>query len=182
VPGADVYRDVVASGGEVDAGFIPLWLGLVTATGLIPPAVASTDPRSAFAALLQHISGAGTFTAPLLLKAFAGQDPAYDGPFYQERSPINVIDKVDVPAFFISGEYDLFQRGTPLLFENLNKRGVPAKMIVGPWDHLQASGGTGLEKAGYGSLAELQLRWFDHYLKGMSDPTLNSDIANLTYY
>ena len=27
VPGADVYRDVVASGGQLDVGFIPLWLG-----------------------------------------------------------------------------------------------------------------------------------------------------------
>ena len=33
VPAADVYRDVVASGGQVDSGFMPLWLGLVTATG-----------------------------------------------------------------------------------------------------------------------------------------------------
>ncbi len=114
------------------------------------------------------MSGAATFTVPLLLKALGGGEPAYDGAFYKERSVINVIDKVKVPAFFVSGEYDLFQRGTPLLFENLNKRGIPTKLIIGPWDHLQASGGTGLEKAGYGSLAELQLRWFDHYLKGVN--------------
>ena len=38
VPAADVYRDVVASGGQIDSGFMPLWLGLVTATGLVPPA------------------------------------------------------------------------------------------------------------------------------------------------
>lgn len=182
VPGADVYRDVVASGGQVDVGFIPLWLGLVTATGLIPPAVAASNPQSAITELLNHLTGAGTFTAPLLLNALAGGDPAYDGPFYKERSPINVIDKVKVPAFFISGEYDLFQRGTPLLFENLNKRGIPAKMIVGPWNHLEASSGKDIGKAGYGSLAELQLRWFDHYLKGVTDKRLNSDIANLTYY
>ena len=46
VPAADVYRDVVASGGQIDSGFMPLWLGLVTATSLIPPAVAGTDPQS----------------------------------------------------------------------------------------------------------------------------------------
>ena len=182
VPGADVYRDVVASGGQLDVGFIPLWLGLVTTTGLIPPTVLATSPESAIKELLDHLTGAGTFTLPLLLNAFLGGEPAYDGPFYKERSVINVIDKVKVPAFFISGEYDLFQRGTPLLFENLNKRGVPAKMIVGPWDHLQASSGADVGKAGHGSLAQLQLRWFDRYLKGRSDPTLNSDIANLTYY
>lgn len=182
VPGADVYRDVVASGGQVDVGFIPLWMGLVTATGIIPPAVTATDPQSGLTALLQHLAGAGTFTLPLLVSALGGGEPAYDGPFYTERSLINVINKVKVPAFFVSGEYDLFQRGTPLLFENLNQRKIPTKMIVGPWDHLQASGGTGLDKAGHGTLAELQLRWFDHYVKGVKDTTLDSDIANLTYY
>lgn len=182
VPGADVYRDVVASGGQLDVGFIPLWLGLVTSTGLIPPAVLASSPESAIKVLLDHLTGAGTFTVPLVLSAFLGGDPAYDGPFYAERSVINVIDKVKVPAFFISGEYDLFQRGTPLLFENLNKRGIPAKMIVGPWDHLEGSSGAEVGDAGYGSLADLQLRWFDHYLKGVSDPTLHTDIANLTYY
>lgn len=182
VPGADVYRDIVASGGQLDVGFIPLWLGLVTGAGLIPPAVAASDPQSAAKVLLDRLTGAGTFTVPLLIEALGGGEPAYDGAFYKERSLINVINKVKVPAFFVSGEYDLFQRGTPLLFENLNKRKVPTKLIVGPWDHLEASGGQGLENAGYGSLSQLQLRWFDHYLKGVKDPTLNSDIANLTYH
>lgn len=182
VPGADVYRDVVASGGQIDVGFIPLWLGLVTATGLIPPAVAASDPQSGIKLLIDRILTAGTFTAPILAGAITGQDPVYDGPFYKERSLINVISKVKVPTFFIAGEYDLFQRGTPLLFEDLNKRGIPAKIIIGPWDHLRGSSGAEVGKAGYGSLTELQLRWFDHYLKGVKDTTLNSDIANLTYY
>ena len=182
VPGADVYRDVVASGGQLDVGFIPLWLGLVTATSLIPPAVISTDAASGFSALASHLLDAATFTAPLLLDAAAGADPAYDGPFYSQRSPINVIDKVDVPTFLISGEYDLFQRGTPLLFENLRQRGIPTRLIIGPWDHLQGSSGALVGDAGYGSLAELQLRWFDHYVKGMPDGALDGDVPPLTYY
>ena len=182
VPGADVYRDVVASGGQVDAGFIPLWLGLVTATGLIPPAVATSDPQSAIGAMASRIGTAGTFTGPTLVKAMAGGDTAYDGPFYAERSPINVISKVNVPTFLIGGEYDLFQRGTPLLYENLRKRGVPTKMIIGPWDHLKGSSGAEVGNAGYGPLNELQLRWFDHYVMGKSDPALNTDIAPMTWY
>lgn len=182
VPGADVYRDVVASGGQLDVGFIPLWLGLVTATSLIPPAVLATDPTSGLAALVSHLLTAGTFTAPLLLEATGGAEPAYDGPFYAQRSPLNVIGKVTVPTFLVSGEFDLFQRGTPLLFENLRKRGVPTKLIIGPWDHLQGSSGAKVADAGYGPLNELQLRWFDHYVKGMPDLALNSDIAPLTYY
>ena len=182
VPMADAYRDVVASGGQLDVGFIPLWLGLVTATGVIPPAYTASDPASALGVLAQHLTTGGSFTLPLLLGAMAGQDTAYDGPFYGQRSPINVVGKVTVPTFLVSGEYDLFQRGTPLLFENLQRRGVPVKMVIGPWDHLQASAGTGLGKAGYGTLQQLQLRWFDHYVKGMPDPDLNRDIPPITYY
>jgi putative CocE/NonD family hydrolase len=182
VPGADVYRDVVASGGQLDVAFIPFWLGLVTVTGLMPPAFTPNEPLSAIGVLLDHLMAAGSFTSPLLLKAALGGDPNYDGPFYKERSLINVIDQVDVPTFFISGEYDLFQRGTPLLFENLRKRGVPTKMIVGPWDHLQASSGKVIGDAGYGTLGELQLRWFDHWLKGVPDAALDSDIPNLSYF
>ena len=182
VPAGDVYRDVVASGGQFDVGFIPLWLGLVTGAGVVPPAVTSTDPESGLGALVDHLFGATTFTAPLLLDAVMGGDAAYDGPFYRERSPIEVVDDVDVPTFLVSGEFDLFQRGTPLLFENLRSRGVPTRLIDGPWDHLEASAGDGLEDAGYGSLAELQLRWFDRYVRGVRDPDLREDIPPLTYY
>lgn len=180
VPGADVYRDVVASGGQIDVGFIPLWLGLVTATGVIPPAYGLTDPAAALKMATDHLMGGLNFTLPLALEALLGGEPAYDGPFYAERSPINVIDKVTVPTFLVGGEFDLFQRGTPLLFERLQRNGVPAKFILGPWDHLQGSSGAEVAKAGYGSLAELQLRWFDQYLKGR-DGRLDQ-IAPLTYY
>jgi putative CocE/NonD family hydrolase len=182
VPAADVYRDVVASGGAIDVGFIPLWLGLVTAAGVVPPAYTSSDPPSAIGTLVDHLMGAGTFTVPLLAGTALGQEPAYDGPFYAERSPITNIDRVEVPTFLVGGEYDLFQRGTPLVYEALRKRGVPSKLIFGPWDHLQGSSGEGLADAGHGTLDELQLRWFDRYVKGSPDRTLDSDIPPLTYY
>lgn len=180
VPAADVYRDVVASGGQIDVGFIPLWLGLVTATGVIPPAYGLQEPQAGLKMALDHILGATTFTLPLAVQAVLGGEPAYDGPFYRERSPIEVIDEVKVPTFLIGGEFDLFQRGTPLLFERLQQRGVPTKLIFGPWDHLQGSAGAEVGKAGYGSLAELQLRWFDHWIGGR-DGQLDQ-IAPLTYY
>lgn len=182
VPAYDVYRDVVASGGQVDAGFMPFWLGLVTATGIVPPTTPSSDSLGNYVkALTDHAQGAANFTGPMLLKALFGLDSSYDSSFYQQRSPGSVISKVDVPTFIVGGEYDIFQRGEPMLFDNLNRRGVPTKIIIGPWNHLQASAGTGLETAGYGNLNELQLRWFDHYVKGVADPTLNS-IANFSYY
>lgn len=181
VPAGDVYRDVVASGGALDVGFIPLWMGLVNGTALIPPAFTGTDPAAGLETLVTHLVGNGAFSLELLLSAFTGGEPAYDGDFYTQRSPLQVVDRVTVPTFLVGGEYDLFQRGTPLLYENLQRRGVPVKMIVGPWDHLQASSGDGLEDAGYGSLSELQLRWFDHYVKRIPGQQLSS-IAALSYY
>ena len=140
VPGIDVYRDIVASGGQIDVGFIPLWLGLVHTTGLIPPAYAADDP-SALGTLLEHLMGGGTFTLPLVLSALTGGDSAYDGPFYRERSAGSYLKDVTVPTFLVGGEYDLFQRGTPLIFERLQRNGAPVKMIIGPWDHLEGSAG-----------------------------------------
>lgn len=181
VPAADVYRDVVASGGALDVGFIPLWIGLVNGTAIIPPAFTATDPVGGLGTLVTHLLGNGLFSVNLLASALGGGEPSYDGDFYSQRSPINVISKIKVPTFLVGGEYDLFQRGTPLVYENLQKRGVPTKMIIGPWDHLQGSAGTGLEKAGYGTLSELQLRWFDHYVKGLPGQQIDK-IAGLSYY
>lgn len=180
VPGADVYRDIVASGGQIDVSFIPLWMGLVTGTGLIPPAYAAGTPDAGLRWLSDRLSTATTFTLPLMANALLGNRPAYDSAFYRERSPIEVVDEVDVPTFLIGGEFDLFQRGTPMLFDRLRARGVPTKMIFGPWDHLQGSSGAEVGAAGHGSLAELQLRWFDHWIKDR-DGALD-EIAPLTYY
>lgn len=178
VPTAEVYRDIVASGGQLDTGFMPLWLGLVNLTGLVP----STSPQ-AVENLLTHLVGNGASSIQLLLEAALGGPQAYDGEFYESRSTItNSVPNIDVPTFLIGGEYDLFQRGTPLVYQALRERGVPVKMILGPWDHLQGSNGQGVPDAGLGTLSELQLRWFDHYVKGLPDPALDSDLPSFSYY
>ncbi|HEU4657860.1 MAG TPA: CocE/NonD family hydrolase, partial [Capillimicrobium sp.] len=62
VPMADGYRDIVFSGGDVNVSFIPLWLGLVTATGLTPPAYATDGTLQGLAdglsTLAAHLGGA----------------------------------------------------------------------------------------------------------------------------
>ena len=181
MPAADVYRDVVASGGQVDVGFIPLWLGLVTGPG--DPTRRHRDRPGVGLRRADRPPRRGRdLHLPLLLDAVTGGDSAYDGKFYRDRSPSRVIDRVTVPTFLVGGEFDIFQRGTPLLFENLQRRGVPTKMIIGPWDHLEGSSGADIGKAGHGTLDELQLRWFDRYVRGVKDPTLDKDIPPVTYY
>ncbi|MFE6644929.1 CocE/NonD family hydrolase [Nocardioides sp. NPDC057772] len=182
VPAGDVYRDVVASGGQIDAGFIPLWFGLVTGSGLVPPAVNKARPEATLTTLLQHVGGALGFQVPMLVSAALGSDAAYDGPFYRKRSPLSVVDEIDVPTFMTGGQYDIFQRGTPMLFDRMQRNGVDAKLLIGPWTHAEGSMGGGLEGSGIGSLNEMALRWFDTHIKDIPDTTLDLDVAPVTYH
>ena len=180
IPAADTYRDITGSGGQVNTAFIPFWLGLVTTLGLIPPTYTPGDPLQAAEVLVQHSNGAVAFQGNTLVSGSTGGDTAFDGPFYRQRSPIEVVDRVNVPTFVIGGWWDLFQRGEPMLYERLAKR-VPARLLMGPWYHLNASGGAGLPKDGVPAPRDLVLRWFDRWVRGMADPTLDTDIAPVTY-
>ncbi|EFQ84132.1 hydrolase CocE/NonD family protein [Aeromicrobium marinum DSM 15272] len=183
VPGGEVYRDIVASGGQLNSAFMPLWLGLVNLTGLVPPSSGTVPPEETFRTYVSRLSQGVPGSAELLGGAILGGETAHDGPFYEERSTLlQAVPTVEVPTFLVGGHYDVFQRGTPLIFQELDQRGVDVKMVLGPWDHLEASAGRGLEDAGYGTLGELQLRWFDHHVKGLPDPTLDSDIPDFTYF
>ena len=168
VPMGDSYRDITFSGGQVNVSFIPLWLGLVTGTSLVPPAYAlSGDPQDlaqGVTTLAQHATNVGSFQLNTVVNATAGGDVAYDGPYWKTRSPLELLDQIDVPAFVTGGLHDLFQRGEPMVYERLRHR-VTARLLMGPWTHLTF--GDGLPANGVPTLDQIQLRWFDHYLKGI---------------
>ena len=170
VPMSDSYRDITFSGGQVNVSFMPLWLGIVTGAALVPPAYAlDGDPADlvrALGVLASHATNVGGFQLNAVLNATAGGDMAYDGEFWKTRSPIELLDRIDVPAFVVGGHHDLFQRGEPLIYERLKRR-VPSRLLMGPWTHLSGSRGNGLENNGLPSLNQIALRWFDHWLKGM---------------
>lgn len=185
VPMGDAYRDVVGSGGQVDSEFIPLWMGLIAGLGLLPPSYIGTDPNTALRTALAHLGGAGSFDIPLLTDALTGRRYAFDGDFYRQRSPLNVIDKVTVPAYIVGGEYDLFQRGEPMLYQRLAANGVPARLVLGPWYHVDAAapllGGAlpGTPQPPGPSLQAQALAWFDRYVRGTGAPVSG---APVTYY
>jgi hypothetical protein len=186
VPMSDAYRDVTFAGGEINTSFIPLWLGLVTATGMLPPTYSPTDPAEAAKVLVQHAGGALSFQATQVLDSTTGGNAAYDGPFYQVRSPIDMISKDRIPTFVVGGWFDLFQRGEPLLYQALRRQHVPTRLLMGPWYHITA--GNGLPASGVPTLDDLELRWMNHYVKGIADPGLTGakgatdTIPPVTYY
>ncbi|MGB1467052.1 MAG: CocE/NonD family hydrolase, partial [Alcanivorax nanhaiticus] len=183
VPMGDAYRDVVFGGGQINAGFIPLWMTLVTGLSLIPTPAGfdNNDPSYALTTLLQHLQGALTdFQLPVVAGALIGDENRYDTEFWRIRSPLEIIDKVSAPTFVVGGLHDIFQRGEPLIYEGL-KAHTNAKLLIGPWTHLQGSFGEGLPADGVPDLASIRLAWFDHYLKGM-DTSADSYPPVTQYY
>lgn len=183
VPIGDGYRDIVFTGGQVNATFIPLWMGLVTGLGLIDANAFQIDPAQGLSTFLQHLVSALTnFQVPTILKALAG-DPAtvYDGDFWRTRSPIEQAARINVPTFVVGGAHDLFQRSEPLWFERL-KDHVPTKLLIGPWTHIEAAGlpSDGLPADGVPKMNHIQLMWFDRYVKGIRNGAEN--VPNVTQY
>lgn len=156
VPMADGYRDIVLAGGQINTAFIPAWMGLVTGLGLQP-----TAPPDV---LVDHVQGLTQFQVPTLAGTVTGGEPAYDGPFWRQRSPIEVVDRITVPTFIVGGLDDIFQRGAPLLYERLADH-TDARLLLGPWTH--TSVGSGLPRDGVPTPGSLLLQWFDQHVLGL---------------
>ena len=105
------------------------------------------------------------------------EHPTYDDYW----NAIDVEDKwgeIEVPALNMGGWYDLYAKDAFSNFNGLRQHGRTAesrrsKLIVGPWPHaLSQSSKTGDIDFGAGSMVDLdalELRWFDHWLKGIDN-------------
>jgi putative CocE/NonD family hydrolase len=169
VPMSDGYRDVTYHGGNLDSAFIPAWLSLVTGLGAPPGdqtfSGSAADFQDGMQVAVNHAVNVTQFQIPTTVDSTTGGVKAYDGQYYRSISPIERIKKVHVPTFVVGGEFDIFQRGEPLVYNALD---VPAKrLVIGPWIHLQGSTASSLPADGIPDLKTLQLQWFDQYLKGV---------------
>jgi putative CocE/NonD family hydrolase len=86
-------------------------------------------------------------------------------------------DRVQVPSFNIGGWFDIFLSDTIANFVCMRQQGRPSKLLIGPWSHTNYRSPVGELDFGFASQASfinlqtdinrLQLRWFDHWLKGV---------------
>ncbi len=179
VPLGDAYRDIVFSGGQTNAGFIPLWLSLVAGLSVVDPSLMQ-DPASGTQHAIDRLDNMlTTFHGPMMLNAITGeQNTVYDGEFWRVRSPLEHAENIHVPTFIVGGLLDIFQRGEPLLYEAL-KNHTTAKLLMGPWQHLGLIN-SGLPQDGVPEMQQIALRWFDHYVKG--EPNGADQLPNVTQY
>lgn len=169
VPTGDQYRSLFPGGYQTSLEAFALEDAV---DGDTPPAYTASDPHRAEATLSTRPANLAGFTS-YSVDTMNGGSGDFDGPYYRDMSPLWLIDRIKTPTFLVGGWYDaLSQRDAPLLFDALQARRVPVKLLMGPWYHTTA--GSGLPQDGVPTLDELQLRWFDHYLRGMQDPGLAS--------
>jgi uncharacterized protein len=170
VPMSDAYRDVTFHGGAVDSGFIPFWLGLTSTLSALPPSTTLEDPVGSAQTWADHLRNAWDFAGRQMLDSTLGGDGAYDGPFYRLRSPGERAAQIDVPVALQGGWWDIFQRGTPLLYEQLTSS-PSKKLFMSP--HYHVDEGPGLADP------ELRSKWFDHWLKGVDNGVEDTPSVNL---
>ncbi|MHB8600911.1 MAG: CocE/NonD family hydrolase [Ktedonobacteraceae bacterium] len=91
-------------------------------------------------------------------------------------------EKVTVPSLNVGGWYDIFLQDTISNFTTMREHGATpearqSKLLIGPWAHGVVSNPIGEMNFGFASSAALidlqidfvsmQLRWFDHWIKGI---------------
>jgi putative CocE/NonD family hydrolase len=110
-----------------------------------------------------------------------------DGPPWWAINLERQHDQVAVPMYHVTSWYDIFLHGGLANFSGLRRNAMTEtardaqKLIVGPWAHLfpytnPTSTGTGDIDFGPDaliSLHDIQLRWFDHWLKGIDTGILD---------
>jgi uncharacterized protein len=92
-------------------------------------------------------------------------------------------DRVQVPTLNVGGWYDIFLSCTIANYRTMRALGRPARLLLGPWSHGAFENPVGEINFGMGAQAgfidlqtdivSLQLRWFDHWLKGIDSGMLD---------
>ncbi len=115
------------------------------------------------------------------------------GPYWEQTDLRRRFHEIDVPMFHVGSWYDIFQYDTLAMYTGLREWAASEntrrtqKLLMGPWAHLlpysvPTSKGTGDIDFGPEARIELhaiQLRWFDHFLKGIDNGVLDEPPVRL---
>lgn len=108
-------------------------------------------------------------------------DPAAE--YWQKRSPKYLLDNLDLPMLHVGGWFDPYLRGTLNLYRAMVEQcQQPQHLLIGAWAHLPW--GRKLGAVDYGTSAqnpidEVQIRWFDHWLKDIDTGLLAEPAISL---
>ncbi|MBH0780662.1 CocE/NonD family hydrolase [Nocardia bovistercoris] len=176
VPGSDLLRDIVATGGGLGVGFLPLWLFMVNNIKWVPDlrsALTGTfdwkwladrvaDPLTFFDYLFATLTVPSVEDIPPNLRELLEDDTPI------RQSWLGHPERVQVPTFVYGGWHDIFAYSAPRVYDAIAVPAGHKKLIMGDTYHV--STGSGLGQVGAPPrLDVLQRAWFDHWLKGIDN-------------
>ena len=90
--------------------------------------------------------------------------------YWQQISPKQRLQAVDLPMFHVGGWFDTYLRGTLHCYKDFASRsGYRQQLLVGPWAHLPWCRQVGAVDFGSEAVTpvdQLQVQWFEQFLKG----------------
>ncbi len=96
--------------------------------------------------------------------------PYADDSYWQALNPLSRFDRFDLPALHIAGWADLFVEATINTYQQAKKAtNQPQYLIGGPWQHMPWRSQVGeldFGEAATPQIDQLQIDWFDYWLKG----------------
>jgi len=200
---ADYHDGWIYQGGALSLAFSTAWTAqFLAASQLARLGLSLEERRTEEARLMQALerlrktlSHLPLAELPLLRRD--GLAPYYydwiahpDGDQYWQRwSTLAHHDRVTVPAFNLGGWYDLFLAGPPRNFAGLRERAATEaartgqRLIMGPWTHnlpsIAVAGEMNFGWAATLCVEDLQLRWFDYWLKEIDNGIIDEPPVRL---
>ncbi len=93
--------------------------------------------------------------------------------YWQNLSPKTYFQDIDLPMLHISGWFDTYLRGTLNLYQEMKaKSEFQQCLIVGVWGHLPWGNVVGdrcFSSSANSNIDNIQIAWFDKYLKGIDN-------------
>ncbi|WP_442791100.1 CocE/NonD family hydrolase [Nocardia sp. NBC_01327] len=176
VPSRNPFRDLVAPGGAIGAGFMPLWLAAVNGGKLVPDLTALLQGRFDMKWLADRLADPFTFV-DALLEVFAQPNIDELSPkvraLLDEGSPMRQAWETDparitIPTFISGGWHDVFVASQADVYRRIPLPPGRKQLLVGDGYHISngnESGRPGLPPR----MDVLQRAWFDKWLKGIDN-------------
>ena len=103
--------------------------------------------------------------------------------YWKKQSPKYLLDDVDLPMLHVGGWFDPYLRGTLNLYKAMAaKSKYPQHLLVGPWAHLpwgRKLGNVDYGRSAQNPIDEIEIRWFDYFLKGIDTGMLDEPSISL---
>jgi putative CocE/NonD family hydrolase len=190
------FESFMFSGGAFNLGSGLFWAGMQAGDVLARRAAAGEDIADKLAELMALIDGLPEAYRRLPLagshSVISDASPFYDewlrraeeAAYWPQFEFGHRLADIDIPIFHLGSWNDIYGGDSPALFAQMREAAGAAsgaqKLIMGPWVHGQMDSATigelymGVSATGAGiDLPGLQLRWFDHWLKGKDTGLMN---------